>query len=110
MTHNGREKSDKKVLNWIKEAENLGVGEFLLTSIDKDGTMNGFDLELLSLIDNLVKVPIICSGGISNAEDALQCFKRGASAVAVGKAFHYKKINPSKLKLDLLNLCIDIRN
>ena len=110
MTHNGREKSEKNILNWIKEAEKLGVGEFLLTSIDKDGTMNGFDIELLTLMNSFIKVPIICSGGISNAEDALQCFNRGANAVAVGKAFHYEKINPKQLKLDLLNLCIDIRN
>ncbi|MBI96454.1 imidazole glycerol phosphate synthase subunit HisF [bacterium] len=110
MTHNGREKSDLNLLDWIKIAQESGVGEILITSIDSEGTMKGFDLNLLDLLHSNIDVPYICSGGISNSLDSSKCFNNGAQAVAIARAFHYNFINPSNLKKELLNSNINLRN
>ena len=110
MTHNGREKSNKKLENWIKEAIERGIGEIMITSIDKEGTLSGFDIELLQLIRSITDLPIICSGGIASLSHVIQCFEKGSQAVAIASALHYKKLSLSKLKSDLLKNGIKVRH
>ena len=110
MTHNGREKSNKKLENWIKEAIERGIGEIMITSIDKEGTLSGFDIELLQLIRSITDLPIICSGGIASLTHVIQCFEKGSQAVAIASALHYKKLSLSKLKSDLLKSGIKVRH
>ena len=110
MTFNGRERSSLKLKDWIIEAQDRGIGEIMITSIDKEGTMNGFDLNLLEYIIPFLKVPIICSGGISSSEHANECFKNGADAVAIAKAFHFSYINPITLRNELSKMGITLRN
>ena len=109
MTHNGRENSNRNLPDWIHEAQDAGIGEIMLTSIDKDGTMNGFDLGLLEFVISLSEVPIICSGGILTSKDVRDCFELGAQAVAIGSGFHYQKIDIKSLKNQLFNSNADIR-
>lgn len=101
MSFNGRERTNLNMKNWIIEAQDRGIGELMVTSIDQEGTMEGFDLELLEYLLGFIKVPIICSGGIASSEDAKNCFNAGAHAVAIASAFHFSKITPVKLKEDL---------
>ena len=95
----GREKSGKKVYSWIKELEDRGAGEILLTSVYKDGTLNGFDSELIEEIPKNLKIPLIYGGGICTREDIKECLnKTFISAVSVGKALHYNKIKIDEFK------------
>ncbi len=90
MTDYGRERSEKDVFLWAKEAVELGAGELLITSVDRDGTGNGFDLELIRKIATSVSVPVIAAGGAGSAEHVLQVIKEGrADAVASASIFHY---------------------
>lgn len=90
-TENGRERSKKDVKEWVQEAIEIGVGELLLTSIDRDGTKKGFDLELISNIAPVCKVPFIVSGGAGKIEDIADLEQlEKIDAVAVGSAFHYE--------------------
>ena len=89
--HGGRVDVGKDALEWAMEADRLGAGEILLTSMDCDGTKNGYDNELTSLIASHVSVPVIASGGAGNKEhfyDALT--KGGADAALAASLFHYK--------------------
>ncbi len=98
MTYNGREKNEMKVESWIEIAQKLGIGEIMITSIDKEGTGLGFDLDLLKLIKEISKVSIICSGGIGKNEHARDCFINGADAIACARSFHYDEIQIKELK------------
>ena len=98
MTYNGREKNNIRVESWIEIAQELGIGEIMLTSIDQEGTGLGFDLELLNQIKQISKVSVICSGGISNYKHAKDCFENGADAIACAKSFHYNEMRIKDLK------------
>lgn len=87
----GRETTGKKVEDWIAQAENLGAGEILLTSIDKDGTGDGFDWELIKKVMNRFNIPIVISGGAGKKEDLLKLFKRTKiHAAALASLLHYQ--------------------
>jgi len=89
-TDNGREHTGVEVVSWAKEAEENGAGEILLTSIDQEGTGNGFDLELIRMISSAVTIPVIAHGGaakISHIFDTIN--KAGADAVAIASMLHY---------------------
>ena len=109
MTHNGRENSNRNLHDWVLEAQDAGIGEIMLTSIDKDGTMEGFDLDLLEYVNSFSKVPIICSGGITTAKDAKDCFELGAQAIAIGSGLHYGRVKIKNLKHQLSEANINIR-
>lgn len=98
-THCGREKSGKDAIEWAHEVERLGAGEILLTSIDKDGTMTGPDLELASQIK--VGIPVVLAGGIGTPNQATQA--AGVSdAIAIGAALHYGKTTIREVKEALM--------
>ena len=90
FTHGGRKPTGKDVLNFVTKMESLGAGEILLTSMDRDGTKKGYDLDLTKKISNLVNIPVIASGGVGNLEHLYQGFKIGkASAVLAASIFHF---------------------
>ena len=109
MTFNGREISEKNIDNWIKEVEDRGAGEIMITSIDQEGTLNGFDIELQKYILEKSKLPIICSGGIGSLEHIKDTFNNGAEAVAIASALHYEKISLKNIRSELLSTGIKVR-
>jgi len=95
----GRISTGKNAIEWAKEVYNRGAGEILLTSMDKDGTKNGYDLELTSKISEAVRIPIIASGGAGNKKHLLDGLTLGkASAVLAASIFHYKKYTIREVK------------
>jgi cyclase len=81
-------KNIKKMTSWLTDLENMGVGEIFLNSVDRDGTMQGYDLELIKIVSHAVSIPVIACGGASSIEDLLlPITKAGASAVAAGSLF-----------------------
>lgn len=93
MTDNGREKSKKLVLDWIKESVDLGAGEILLTSIDKDGTGTGYDISLLTQAAKICTVPLIVCGGCGKTlHFAEAIFSGKADAICAASIFHYNRL------------------
>lgn len=89
-TDNGREKTGLDVLQWAQRGVELGAGEILLTSVDREGTREGFDIELVAAVSRAVSVPVIASGGMGKLEDVVTVVRHGAAdAVAVADALHY---------------------
>lgn len=94
----GREKSGLDAIQWVKKGVSLGAGEILVTSIDQEGTRNGFDNELISNIANLVNVPVIASGGYGHTDHLKDVLNCGADAVAVADAIHYERTTLADLR------------
>jgi len=89
-TDNGREHTGVEVLEWAKKAEELGAGEILLTSVDREGTGSGYDIELVKMVAQAVAIPVIASGGPGKPEDIVGVIKDGrADAVAAASILHY---------------------
>lgn len=102
MTDNGREHSGRDVLEWVNEAETRGVGEILVTSIDREGTAQGFDIELMAEIRKRVRIPVIASGGAGKSEHVIQALDaRAADAVCCAHIFHYDVCPIPALKADV---------
>ena len=94
FTLGGRKPTGKDVLNYVTKMESLGAGEILLTSMDRDGTKKGYDLDLTKKVANHVNIPVIASGGVGNLEHLYQGFKIGiASAVLAASIFHFGKFS-----------------
>lgn len=107
---NGREKTGIKTVEWIEEALSYGIGEILLTSIDKEGTKKGFDIKLLEEIGKISSVPIIISGGMGNLSHLDKIVKIDSlSAIAIASNLHYKDYKVSEIKKYLLNLGANVR-
>ena len=87
FVNSGKVKTDKDPVSYAMQSEKMGAGEIFLNSIDKDGTREGFDLELIKSVSNAVNVPVIASGGAGKTEDLGLAIKEGASAVAAGSMF-----------------------
>lgn len=99
FTDNGREHTGRDVVEWVCEAVELGVGEILLTSVDNEGTQQGFDVDLCRAVTSRVEVPVILSGGMGTLEHAQQAVRLGgADAVAVAHALHYKSYSVAEIK------------
>jgi len=93
-TDNGREHTGVDAISWAKEAEERGAGEILLTSIDQEGTGNGFDLELIKRVSDLLTIPVIAHGGAANDTHISASIKdSGADAVAIASMLHYSALN-----------------
>lgn len=91
-TDNGREFTGVEVASWAQHAENLGAGEILLTSIDREGTGTGFDLDLIHCVRNKVKIPIIAHGGAGQPQHVWEAIQAGADAIALSSLLHYDYI------------------
>jgi cyclase len=111
FTHGGRNSTGIDVIEYASIAEKNGAGEILLTSMDKDGTKTGYDLELTKKVSNLVSIPVIASGGVGNLDHLYQGFKEGfASAVLAASIFHYGEYSILDAKKFLAAKGIPIRN
>jgi imidazole glycerol-phosphate synthase subunit HisF len=110
-THGGRHKTEINVLEWAKEIEQRGCGEILLTSMDHDGTKNGFALDITKQISELVHMPVIASGGAGKMEHFTEVFNFAkADAALAASIFHFKEIEIADLKQYLHKQHIAIRN
>ncbi|MDQ3523277.1 MAG: imidazole glycerol phosphate synthase cyclase subunit, partial [Gemmatimonadota bacterium] len=88
-THGGRTPTGVDAVEWAARAESLGAGEILLTSMDRDGTRDGYDTELLRAVSSTVRIPVIASGGAGTLEDLDQGLSAGAHAVLAASMFHF---------------------
>ena len=110
FTHGGRNPTGIDVIKYVKIVESNGAGEILLTSMDRDGTKMGYDIELTKTVSNLVSMPVIASGGVGNLEHLSDGFKLGfASAVLAASIFHYGNYTISDAKKYLSDKNIPIR-
>jgi len=106
----GRTATDIKTLDWVKEAQERGAGEILLTSMNHDGTKNGFALDLTAKVSEMLKIPIIASGGAGNSEHFAEIFIQGkADAALAASIFHFGEVLIPDLKFFLKNKNIAIR-
>jgi cyclase len=110
FTHGGRNPTGIDIIKYAKIVENNGAGEILLTSMDRDGTKMGYDIELTKTISNLVSIPVIASGGAGNLDHLYDGFKLGlASAVLAASIFHYGNYTILEAKKYLSDKNIAIR-
>lgn len=106
----GKTVTDLEVVSWAKEVEKLGAGEILLTSMDKDGTKDGYDINLTSLVSEAVNIPVIASGGAGNLEHLFEAITRGkAEAVLCASIFHYQEYTISQAKNYLKSKGVSVR-
>ena len=106
----GKIQTDLKLFNWVKDAVDLGAGEILFTSMDHDGTKNGFAIEALEKVAKMVSVPIIASGGCGLKEHFLDVFKSGnVDAALAASVFHFGEIKIPQLKEYLKENKINVR-
>jgi cyclase len=99
FTHGGRKPTGLDVVEWAKKMEGLGVGEILLTSMDRDGTKSGFDLELTRAVSDAISIPVIASGGVGGLQDLADGIKAGkADAVLAASIFHYGEYTVQEAK------------
>tara|TARA_S200000501_G_C20855220_1_gene757443 strand:+ start:2322 stop:3050 length:729 start_codon:yes stop_codon:yes gene_type:complete len=102
ISDSGRVYSDKNVIDWMREVEDRGAGEILLQSLDTDGTMKGFDLELLGKIKNVVNIPIIISSGAGNIDHIKRLKKKiNPDAICISSVLHYKKLKIKNIKMNI---------
>ena len=109
-THGGRRPSGRDAVAWAQEAEQLGAGEILLTSMDRDGTQDGYDLELTRTIANAVSIPVIASGGAGSLEHLYEGVTEGmADAVLAASIFHFGQYTVSEAKAYLSGRGVPVR-
>ena len=108
-THGGSKSAGLDALAWTKQAVERGAGEVLLNSMDKDGTKDGFDLELISLVKKNISVPLIASGGAGKVSDFVPAVKAGADALLAASIFHFQEVSINQVKAELKANNIEIR-
>jgi cyclase len=110
FTHGGRRATGLDAVEWAKKMQSLGAGEILLTSMDKDGTRNGFDLALTRAVSDAVEVPVIASGGVGNLNHLAQGITQGhADAVLAASIFHYGEYTVRQAKEYMAQHGIEVR-
>ena len=110
FTHGGRKSTGKDVIKFILKMEEMGAGEILLTSMDRDGTKKGYDLDLIKKVSASVNIPVIASGGVGSLEHLYQGLKIGkASAVLAASIFHYGDHSIQEAKQYLASKGIPVR-
>jgi len=109
ITHSGKKRTGMDAVEWAEKASDLGAGEILLTSWDRDGTKSGYDLELISAVAAAVCVPIVASGGASDASHMAAAVRAGASAVLAASIFHYGEHTVGSLKAELAAMGLEVR-
>jgi cyclase len=108
--HGGRTSTGREALDWAQEAQEKGAGEILLTSMDKDGTKDGFDIPLLKMICENTNIPIIASGGAGNPEHMSEAILRGgADAVLAASIFHFGTYSIRETKMAMREMGIKVR-
>ncbi|ATN05160.1 imidazole glycerol phosphate synthase subunit HisF [Chryseobacterium indologenes] len=106
----GREATSLNTIEWAKQAEALGAGEILLTSMDGDGTKNGFDVQITKLVADEISIPVIASGGAGSMDDFVQVFNETrATGALAASIFHFNEIGIQELKQQLKQKKIEMR-
>ena len=105
----GREAAARDVLAWVREGVERGAGEVLLTSMDRDGTTDGYDLELTAAVSEAVSVPVIASGGAGTLDHLVEALEAGADAVLCASIFHYGTFTIAEAKEHLASAGIAVR-
>lgn len=109
-TDNGREKTGRDVIEWVQRGVELGAGEILLTSVDREGTRKGFDLDLIKAVSAAVSVPVIASGGMGSADDMIAAAKiGGADGIAMADVLHYGRTTLPQLRQAALDANLAVR-
>jgi cyclase len=110
MVRGGKDRTELDAIDWAKRGVALGAGEILLTSVDRDGTQNGFQIELTAAISSTVSVPVIASGGAKVPEHFLQVFTEGAADAALAASIFHDNVQPIRaLKTFLAGHGIEVR-
>ncbi|OIO68532.1 MAG: imidazole glycerol phosphate synthase subunit HisF [Zetaproteobacteria bacterium CG12_big_fil_rev_8_21_14_0_65_55_1124] len=111
FTDNGRESTGLDVIDWVKRGVDLGAGEILLTSVDREGTRKGFDIDLVQAVTQEVTVPVIASGGMGKPEDMVDAVQKGgADAVAMADILHYNRATVGDIRRVAKLAGLDVRN
>jgi imidazole glycerol-phosphate synthase subunit HisF len=108
-THGGKKRTELDAVDWCEALVRRGAGEILLTSMDRDGTKQGFDLELLQAVCERVKVPVIASGGAGTAQHFVEALNKGASAVLAASLFHFNELSIADVKRTMKAAGIPVR-
>jgi cyclase len=109
-SHGGTKKTELNAFSWLEKLQMLGAGEILLTSMDKDGTKNGFDLKLLKKATDILKIPVIASGGVGKLEHFAEGVSiGGASALLAASVFHFAEFSIKDVKKFLNKKNISVR-
>ena len=110
FSHGGTINTNINALKWLEKLQKLGAGEILLTSMDRDGTKTGFDIDLLKKATNILHIPVIASGGIGKKEHFYEgVVKGGANALLAASVFHFNEFSINEVKQFLLNKKINVR-
>lgn len=110
FTHGGRRDSGRDAVEWAKTVERLGAGEILLTSMDRDGTRAGYDIELTRAVSDAVRIPVIASGGAGGLEHFHEALTAGgASAVLAASLFHFGELSVGQVKSYLRSRGVEVR-
>ena len=110
FTNNGRERTGLDVVKWVSRGVSLGAGEILLTSVDREGTRKGFDIDLVRTVTKLTNIPVIASGGLGKSADCGSAvLDGGADAVAVADALHFERLDVPELRLTAQKLGLRVR-
>lgn len=109
FTHGGRKDTGRDALEWCQEAAARGAGEILLTSMDADGTQDGYDLDLTSAVAKAVTVPVVASGGCGKSDDMVQALVAGADAALAASIFHDRHSTVTEVKARLASQGIPVR-
>ncbi|MBB1494652.1 imidazole glycerol phosphate synthase subunit HisF [Propioniciclava sp. MC1595] len=108
-THGGRQSAGLDAIAWCREAVERGAGEILLNSMDRDGTTDGFDLEMIEAVRAVVDVPVIASGGAGTVEHFVDAARAGADAVLAASVFHYGTLTVAQIKEGLSGAGFEVR-
>jgi imidazole glycerol-phosphate synthase subunit HisF len=109
-TDNGRERTGLNVIDWVKQGVELGAGEVLLTSVDREGSRKGFDIPLIDAVTKEVSVPVIASGGMGEPKDMVDAVLAGkADAVAMADILHYNRATMDDIRHVALSANIEVR-
>lgn len=107
---NGRDKTGKNILDWVCELQELGAGEILLTSVDRDGLQKGFDTKLINKVSSKISIPLIISGGAGNLTHITDvCKEASFDGIALGSVLHYDKLSVEQIKKTMMKENIRVR-
>jgi imidazole glycerol-phosphate synthase subunit HisF len=109
FTHGGKRETDLEGVAWCAKLVELGAGEILLTSMDRDGTKTGFDVELLRAVSSIVRVPVVASGGAGTVAHFVEAVRAGASAVLAASLFHFNELTVGQVKSAMAGAGIPVR-
>jgi cyclase len=109
FTHGGRTPTGRDVLTWAREVQALGAGEILLTSMDRDGTQTGFDLDLLAAITRAVRLPVVASGGVGTLAHFIAGARAGATGLLAASVFHFGTFTVAQVKHAMAEAGLPIR-